>query len=189
MMTMVEYKQNNDLMGAYARYQSAGATWKSRWWAVVEEIYYSCEEWAKRYVIDPIKHIIKRVYKSRKNFLADNMIFDCEVEGCGAYVVQHFDENDNLLWTKCGKADDGKKRLLQHFTQDYKDIAAFGICLKWYPCKNANHALTVENLIRDHFEKKGCELLGNDRFGGLEIITAEDWAAIQRNVDIVEQCF
>lgn len=189
MTTMTEYKANNDLLGAYERYQTAGNTWKSRWWAVVEEIYYSCEEWAKRYVIDPIKHIIKRVYKSRKNFLAENMRFECEAEGCGAYVVQHFNAKGELLWTKCGKADDAKARLLQHFTVDYRDEVVSGVCLKWYPCKNSNHALTVENIIRDHFEKKGCELLGNDRFAGLEVITVEDWAAIQKNVDIVEQIF
>lgn len=189
MTTMTEYKANNDLLGAYERYQATNGAWKTRWWGVVEEIYYSCEEWAKQYVIDPIKRTLKKIRNSYKGLLENVMTYECEAEGCGAYVVQHFDANGKLLWTKCGKADDAKKRFLQHFTSDYNGVAAAGTCVAWYPCKNSNHALTVENIIRDHFEKRGYNLLGNDRFTDLVEIKKVDWLTIRVKAAIANLLF
>lgn len=189
MTTMTEYKANNDLLGAYERYQTTNGAWKTRWWNVVEEIYYSCEEWAKQYVIDPIKRTLKKIRNSYKGLLENVMTYECEAEGCGAYVVQHFDAEGHLLWTKCGKADDAKKRFLQHFTSDYNGVAASGLCVAWYPCKNSNHALTVENIIRDHFEKRGYRLLGNDRFTDLVEINKVDWLTIRVKAAIANLLF
>lgn len=189
MTTMTEYKANNDLLGAYERYQTAGNTWKSRWWAVVEEIYYSCEDWAKQYVIDPIKRTLKKIRNSYKGLLENVMTYECEAEGCGAYIVQHFDANGELLWTKCGKADDAKRRFLQHFTSDYNGVAASGTCIAWYPCKNSNHALTVENIVRDHFEKRGYDLLGNDRFASLTKMSKWDKLTIKAKASVAGLLF
>jgi hypothetical protein len=47
----------------------------------------------------------------------------------------------------------------------------------------------VENIIRDHFEKKGFSLLGNDRFPKLREITEEDFAELERKIKIVEEIF
>lgn len=196
-MTMAGYIRKNDLEGAYERYQNTSNTWKNRWWEVVEEIFNSSTKWAKEYILDPIKReltkIVKKVAKRgrpRTFFLEEVMTFNCEAEGCGAYIVQHFDSNGKAMWIKPGKAEDAKRRMAEHFQKDYRktDIAK-GVCLAWYPCKNKNHALTVENIIRDHFEEKGFTLFGQDRFTDLAEVTAEDFAEINRRVAIVNSAW
>lgn len=192
MSTMEMYKKNDDLLGAYAKFQTTSKTWASRWWKCVEEIYANSKKWCHYYIIDPIKRTIRQISRgrARKFFLEDVLDFNnITPTGCGAYIVSHADKFGKHLWTKCGKADDGTARLAQHFTKDYYNIASTGKLIAWYPCKNANHALTVENIIRDHFEKKGLMLLGNDRFPELVEITTEDYAELERKIKIVEEIF
>lgn len=189
------YINHGDLPGAYARFQATSKSWKSRWWKVVENIFNKVSGWAKYFAIDPISRVLRRITRGRLPSVAvvvkggDRLTFNVPVEGCGAYIVQHFDEADHHLWIKCGKADDGVNRLNQHFKADYCGQAERGVVLGWYSCKNANHALTVENIIRDHFEKKGFALLGKDRFPELHEVTAEDFAELERKIKIVEEIF
>lgn len=192
MSTMEAYKKNDDLLGAYARFQATSKSWASRWWACVEEIYTTSKKWCHYYVIDPIKRTIRQITRgrARKFFIEDVLDFNgIDPTGCGAYIVDHANENNEQMWIKCGKADEGKTRLAQHFTRDYSGKVFSGKLLAWYPCKNSNHALTVENIIRDHFEKKGFALLGNDRFPELHAVTEEDFAELERKIKIVEEIF
>lgn len=193
-MTMKDYIKTSDLPGAYERFQNTTATWKDRWWKVIEEIFATCQKWAKYYSIDPVKRVLKRLTRGRlpdpSTLTVENhLVYKVEAEGTGAYLVQHFDNKGKALWIKCGKADNAKRRLEQHFTKDYYKQAFSGIVIGWFPCKNANHALTAENIIRDHFEKKGLRRLGNDRFPTLSEVTAEDFAEIERKLKIVEEIF
>ena len=193
-MTMNDYIKTNDLPGAYDRYQNTTGAWKARWWKVIETIYTTCQKWAKYYAIDPIKRVLKRLTRGRlpdpSTLTVENQLtYNVHAEGTGAYIVQHFDNKGKSLWIKCGKADDAKRRLEQHFTKDYYKVAFTGVVIGWFPCKNANHALTAENIIRDHFEKKGLRRLGNDRFPTLSEVTAEDFVEIERKLKIVEEIF
>lgn len=192
-MSMNDYRRNNDLMGAYERYQKTNKVWRERWWALVEEIYHASKEWAEKYILNTAERILEKIMKKRgrprKFFLSDVMTFNVEAEGCGAYIVQHFDADGQPLWIKPGKADNAKKRMEQHFKSDYKGQAMSGVCLAWYPCKNKNHALSVENVIRDYFEQKGFFLLGQDRFPDLTEITEEDYEIINRNISYVNKAF
>ena len=189
------YINKGDLPGAYDRFQNTSASWKSRWWKVVEKIFEKVKGWAKYFSIDNAKRVLKRITRGRlpsvENVVkgANRLVFNVPAEGCGAYIVQHFDKMDKHLWIKCGKADDAIDRLTQHFKNDYYGKAERGVVLGWYSCKNANHALTVENIIRDHFEKKGFALLGHDRFPELHEVTAEDFAELERKIKIVEEIF
>ena len=193
--SMDYYINNGDLPGAYERFQTTSASWKSRWWNVVEKIFNKVTGWANYFVLDPINRVLKRITRGRlpsiENVVkgANRLSFNVPAEGCGAYIVKHFDKEDKMLWTKCGKADDAITRLTQHFKNDYYGRAERGVVVGWYPCKNANHALTVENIIRDHFQKKGFKLLGNDRFPTLYEITEEDFAELERKIKIVEEIF
>lgn len=192
--TMSGCIKDDNLEGAYSKYLSTSPNWKARWWATVETIYYGAKKWARKYIIDPIQHLLTPVKKGKGRpktfFLEDVLDFNgIDPKGYGAYIVQHFDADGNPLWVKPGKANDGYKRLGQHFTKDYKDQAVTGILLGWYPCKNKNHALSVENVIRNHFEEKGFFLLGEDRFPDVQEVTAEDVAEIAEGVKYIAKAF
>lgn len=196
-MTMAGYINKGDLEGAYERYQETNKTWKSRWWEVVEKIYNSAEKWAQEYIIDSVARTLTKIVKKiskrgrpRKFFLENVMTFNCEAEGCGAYIVQHFDSKGESMWIKPGKADDAKRRMAEHFQKDYRntDIAT-GTCLGWFPCKNEDHALAMEDVIRAHFKSKGHKVSGNDKFPTLREVTEEDFAILKRKSETLATLF
>lgn len=189
-MTMNDYKESADLLGAYERFEKTTKQWKSRWWAVVEEIYTKSAFWMKHFILDPIAHTIKRITRGRlpRQNEEKRLTYKCEAEGTGAYIVQHFDENGKHLWIKCGKADDVKKRLAQHFDSDYKGVAKSGVVLGWFPCKNSNHALAMEDVIRDYFESK-AQVMGHDRFPGLTELTENDFVILNKKAEMLAQIF
>ncbi|MBR4929817.1 MAG: GIY-YIG nuclease family protein [Bacteroidaceae bacterium] len=185
-MSAKEYIRFKDIEGAYERFKKATLRWKNYWWDVVVEIYETIKQIQREFSIDLAKRILTKKRGRRKSmYLEDVMEFKCIAEGTGAYVVQHFDDKGKLLWTKVGKADDAQKRLAQHFTSDYKNVAKTGICLNWFPAKNSNHAFSIEDILRDHFQKKGYHLMGNDRFDDLCEVTEQDWAEINARLNIL----
>lgn len=184
-----EYINRNDLEGAYKRYDTARANWKEHWWSVVVEIWNKCKDWAKKFALDLENHKLVKLVKRGRPAKVANIEYACEAEGCGAYIVQHFDSKGRILWTKVGKADNVRKRLAEHLKSDYKGEAFSAICLHFFPAKNKNHALSVENVLRDHFEAKGCRLLGNDRFPTVHEVTAEDLKAISERLYFTNKSF
>jgi hypothetical protein len=186
-----EYLNNNDLLGAYGRYNETIARWKDYWWEAVETIYNSAKEWTKHFIIDSVNRILKRITRGRLPMINSQgyLEYQVEADGCGAYLVKHFDSDNKPLWIKCGKADDVQKRLIQHFKKDYRDIAQTGIVLGWFPCKNSNHALSMEDVIRNYFEQKGFELLGKDRFPKLTEISEADLNELNRRAKILAELF
>lgn len=192
-MSMNDYKENADLLGAYDRYEKTSRQWKSRWWAIVEEIYNASAEWAKKYILDPVKRTLTAIIKKRgrpaKYKAEEFLTFECEASGCGAYFVEHYD-GKGKKWSKCGKADNAHRRLKQHFTVDYKGEITRGVVKLWYPCVNSDHALTMENVMRDYFHhKKNLRLLGNDRFPDCGELTAEDVEYLNRKYALTKALF
>ena len=111
------------------------------------------------------------------------------VKGCGAYLVFHYLEG-KCLWAKVGKADDGKKRLKEHFKKDYKGNIDKAVVKLWYPCDNSDIALTMENIMRDYFHhKKNFEWKKQDRFPGLDEITEEDVNYLNGKYELLKQLF
>lgn len=185
-----KYIDKNDLEGAYRRFKTTYANWKDHWWAVVEEIWNTCKDWAKKFVLDPIKRVLRsrETIKCRGRKSDAQVMYECEAHGTGAYIVKHYDADNNLLWTKVGKADDVEKRLCQHLKQDYKGTAVFARCVAFYPCNNPDHALSMENLLRYHFNKSH-DLLGHDRFPDLTEVTAEDLATLDEKAKVLATLF
>lgn len=190
-MSAKGYIRFKDIEGAYERFKQANLRWKNYWWDVVVEIYNTVKKIQREFFLDLSRRILTKRRgaslrgRPRALYLEDVMEFKCEAEGMGAYTIQHFDENGKLLWTKVGKADDAYRRLTQHFTHDYKGVAKTGICLNWFPAKNSNHALSIEDILRDHFQKKGYHLIGNDRFDDLREVTEQDWAEINARLNVL----
>ena len=185
-----KYIDSNDLEGAYKRFTSTNITWKNHWWSVVEKIWNSCKDWAKDFVLDPIKRILSRreTIKSKGRKTDAQVAYLCEAHGMGAYIVKHYDAENHLLWTKVGKADDVNKRLRQHLKQDYKGVAVFAQCVAFFPCKNSDHALSMENVLRHHFNTR-FGLLGHDRFPELQEITSDDLEALNQKAEILATIF
>ena len=190
-MTRNEYLAQNDLLGAYQRFEDTISRWKDYWWEAVEEIFHKSAEWAQRFLLDPVERLLRRIPRKRSPALdaEKRLTYKVEAEGCGAYIVEHFNSNGERLWIKCGKANDVKQRLVQHFKVDYKGEAESGTVLGWFSCKNSNHALSMENVIRDYFETKGFALLGKDRFPTLSELTAEDVQILSQKAEILATLF
>ena len=183
-----DYINHNDLKGAYARFTSAYRNWKDHWWSVVVEIWDRCKEWAKDYVLDTVKRVLlPRLVKRGRKSLA-NVEYECDAYGMGAYIVQHYDAQDEPLWTKVGKANDVHKRLNEHLTKDYRGLAKRAVCLAFYPATSEDHALSIENVLRHHFNKE-YPLLGNDRFPALSRLTDEDKQIIEEKLKILATIF
>lgn len=68
----------NDLEGCYERFQSTSARWKNYWWAGVEEIYNSCKDWAKKFILDPIARTLEKIKVKRNR---------CTKIGTGLYQM------------------------------------------------------------------------------------------------------
>lgn len=187
---MKTYITNNDLTGAYKRFQNAKGRWKDQWWNTVETIFYGSAEWATKFILDPVARILQRI---KQGFDLSGKIEGLteNVQGTGAYIVQHFDKDGNPLWIKVGEAQSARQRLYGHLKSgEYaKHKIDRAKVLAWYPCKSVNHALSVENLLRDHFQNKGYKLMGHDRFPGLEKLTKHDLKTLQTKIDMMETLF
>lgn len=185
-----KYIDKNDLEGAYNRYATAYRNWKEHWWSVVEEIWKTCTEWAKKFILDPVAKVLQKreEAKCRGRKSDAQIMYECEARGMGAYIVKHYDSENNLLWTKVGKADNVVKRLREHLKKDYKGVAVFAKCVGFYSAKNSDHALSIENVLRNHFNKNHA-LLGHDRFPTLEEVTAEDLTVLDEKMKVLATLF
>ena len=191
-MSASDYVKENDLMGAYGKYQMANARWKNHWWETVEKIYNSGREWAKQYILDPINRTLTKIGKAIKERLKNNVYIEDEtqgVKGCGAYLVFHYLDN-GLQWMKVGKTDKGMSRMYDHFKKDYKDQIDGAIIKLWYPCDNSDIALSMENVMRDYFHnKKNFELKKQDRFPDCDEITEDDVNYLNGKYQLLKQLF
>ena len=184
-----DYINRNDLEGAYTRYDNARANWKEHWWSVVVEIWNKCKDWAKKFALDLENHKLVKLVKRGRPAKVSNIEYACEAEGCGAYIVQHFDSKGRILWTKVGKADNVQKRLVQHIKSDYAGEAVRALCLHFFPAVDEDHALSIENVLRRHFRKQGYKKLGNDRFPDLREVTAQDLQTISHKLELLTEIF
>ena len=64
--TCTWYINNNDLEGAYERFQITYRNWKDHWWKTVETIYKASAEWAKKYILDPVTRTLTAIQQKAK---------------------------------------------------------------------------------------------------------------------------
>lgn len=141
------------------------------------------------FVEDAVRIVKRFVKKILTVFHNDKRVeFHCEAAGCGAYLVQHFDYKNNPKWIKVGKADDVDKRLSQHLKQDYAGEVKRAVCIAFYPAVDADHALSIENVLRRYF-RKNHKLLGKDRFPTLEEVTAADFEYLNAKIEKLAEVF
>ena len=189
--TMSMYINRNALVEAYERYKQAYWTWESRWWKIVETIYKQDKKWFYLYIIDTEKcTLVKRDTHLIREQNIDKLSYLCEAEGCGAYIVQHFNGN-MLMWTKCGKANDVDVRLAQQINRDYAKQVTEGVCVAFFPCKSSNEALAMESIIREHYENLGYTHLyrSEDRFDDLCAVSDQDIQILNEKLQVLHQLF
>ena len=99
--------QTNDLEEAIRRYKNAYSNWKEHWWETIVTIYNSCEKWANKYILDPIKKTIEKYCGPKKEAKYP--------EKGGLYLLGNTAFNpfteEKEFWVKVGQTVDFKKRM------------------------------------------------------------------------------
>ena len=111
--TMKEMRENGLFEDAKERYENTCKSWKTRWWAVVCDIWNTFTEWQEKYDLDfdamtiikkVIKKISKRVKKTRDDIIAKvPIIFAKGTKLC--YLFKFYDSNNELVYTKIGTTE------------------------------------------------------------------------------------
>ena len=179
------YVKNNDFEGCLERFNAANKGWKKHWFSVLEDIYNNCKEWSKKYILDPVEMVvitisdcIKKTTKKVQNL----------VNGANShtYLINMYDEEDNLVFTKIGKADNINKRFRTLERQYY---ATQGIQIARvepvhiFDVKNDDLAQVLESFIRNLF-RKTRDFIPNDRFKPFTP-SEEEWKEMERYYKLV----
>jgi len=109
--SLKEYIAQNDLEGAYLRYQNANAKWREHWWSGVVEIFNSCKEFASQFILDLENKVLRPIIEKVKNVKSKIINRDVPIiekgdfsncHGEQVYFFKFFNEADEILWTKIG---------------------------------------------------------------------------------------
>ncbi len=125
----------NDLEGCYERFQATNARWKNYWWSAVEEIYHSCKDWAKKFILDPVARTLEKIKIKRNRctkvetglYKMTNGVFiksfvDLDTEDMNGtqktYFFQFYTKGKVLLFNKVGMT---AKTCLERLKQEIKE--------------------------------------------------------------------
>ena len=99
-----------DYETAIWNFENTTNRWKKYWFNCLIELYEKCEEFTKKYILDPIKLTVIKIQnslsKSRKSKYDDVIIdngFDIRAKnGEQCYLFEFYDNNNNLICSKVG---------------------------------------------------------------------------------------
>lgn len=171
------YIDNSDFEGAKARFENTSARWKSYWFSACEEIFNTCKEWAKKYVLDPaakairkittIKEIIPKVRKTDISFSEGCVIQNNEDRTQKCYLIEFFDKDNNSICSKVGTTiRTVQQRIREELgSKTYKNMgAATCVIHRVYDCGNIP-AEGLESFFRAKYIRKyPNSFYKNDRF-------------------------
>ena len=99
-----DYVNSNDIEGIYERFMNAPANWKNHWWEGVVQIFNSCKEFAKQFILDPIKRTLRKISAAVASVgisIQEKEDFSkCSGEQC--YLFKFYDSNGEILFSKIG---------------------------------------------------------------------------------------
>lgn len=180
MKSAKDYIATNDFKGAKERFDKANKGWKAHWFNTCVEIFDTCKDWAKEYIIDPINKTITAIKETIKKTVPKTLTTS------HTYLIKMFDKNGEWVFTKIGKANDISKRIKDfinhHYSRQNITIADVEI-IKEYEVPNDDLAQVLESFMRNHF-RKSHELIPNDRFAAFEP-TDEDLNEFERYYNLV----
>jgi hypothetical protein len=164
------YVENEDLDGAYDRYCSTTNRWKSYWFDVCNQIFQQSKEWAKKYIIDPVKQSIEiRVAQKRERKNYDIQIkpdFKNE-SNQKCYLFRFFNAEGERICSKIGTTTrDVMKRMREELSSPtYTRMGAVrAVVDRVYDCGNIP-AEGLESYFRAEYIKQfPNSFKKNDRF-------------------------
>lgn len=169
-MTAKQYIETNDFEGALKRFYEAKKRWKAHWFNVCQTIYNNSPEWAKKYVLDPIKQTIEKIInfvwgKKRKDRIYYDGIAPMGEGTQQFYLIELLNENNELVYSKIGTTTRfTNKRMFEHLSY-YKDEGVKYIVVKRLWDCGAEQAEYIESLFRSHYMRKYPNTWKqNDRF-------------------------
>lgn len=174
-MTAKEYIANNDLLGAYERFENTSIRWYHHWWETVVIIYKGDTKWKIQYSLDLIEQKLTKDDKYRvTNYASIQVECKNEITNCGAYFVTHY-LNGKVVWSKCGMTTRGLSRIDEQQRKDYRWLVDNTIVRLWFPCEFVEQAKTMEDVMRRYFRDiKRYNYLATDRFPEEDVVTKED---------------
>jgi len=166
--------EENDILSAYENFEHTTGRWKNYWWECVERIFNSCKEFAKKFILDPVKRLLKEIsisivsagvpIKETKDFS------NCSGEQC--YLFKFYDSVGNILFSKIGTTTRNcRKRLkeeIYYYTKRGLDVNS--AIIEEVFCCGDTPAEAYESFMRAKFIKQFPNTWHrNDRFFGVDI--------------------
>ena len=166
-----------DYETAIWNFENTTNRWKKYWFNCLVELYEKCEEFTKKYILDPIKLTVIKIQnslsKSRKSKYDDVIIdngFDIRAKnGEQCYLFEFYDDNNNLI---CSKVGTTKRTVRQRLIEELrsKTYTSMGVTKaiinRIYNCGDLPSE-GLESLIRSEYIKKYPKSFKkNDRFIG-----------------------
>ena len=174
-LTMAEIRENGLFEDAKEKYENTSKSWKSRWWAVVCDVWENFTHWQDKYDLDMdamaiVKKVVKRVSKRAKKTYDDiiekvPVVFAKGTKLC--YLFKFYDDNDNLVYSKVGTTT---QTIYTRLTRELHDYRAKGDNIKYATIEsvfntNEYYPEGAESIARAMFIKKfNKHFIKNDRF-------------------------
>lgn len=173
-----DYVNSNDIEGIYERFMNAPANWKNHWWEGVVQIFNSCKEFAKQFILDPIKRTLRKISAAVASIgvsIQEKEDFSkCSGEQC--YLFKFYDSNGEILFSKIGTTTRNCRKRIKEEIAYYRkrglDVAE--TLIEDVFCCGDTPAEAYESFMRAKFIKQFPNTWHrNDRFFGVDIPVAD----------------
>ena len=181
-----EYISTNDFEGCLDRWEHCkNIKWSAHWFDTLVTIYENAKEWSKKYIIDPIEKTVTRIADCIKK-TATKVKTLCEDESSYTYLINMFDESNNHVFTKIGKANNTNRRFKElcktHYSRENVTISRIEP-IYVFQCRNDDLSQVLESFIRNLF-RKTRDFIPNDRFKPFTP-SEEEWKEMERYYKLV----
>lgn len=153
------YIDNDDLFGCYERFEQARTQWKNHWWNTIEKIYKNSSYWAKYYILDNVKRVIKKIIQ----------IIPKEEKIGLCYWIRLIGESGVVIYNKIGTTTRElsirmNEILKNQYKDDFENIVKYEILGTWEVLES--QMIGLESFFRSMLIKKynGKNFIQNDRF-------------------------
>ena len=117
-----------------------------------------------------------------KIYNKNNVVYECEYKkGDCAYIIEYFNSANKFVFLKIGMTNNIQRRVTECIRK-YKESydVTYAVVKKLYFAKDEEDALTLENLLRQHYKKiADCGFIKRDRFSKIRYNNEE----LERDID------